>query len=155
MPFTVIPFAAYVLASQCTRPWSADFADLDTTISHPRSPNLNPTRRHHSRVMRSDDPPRDPRNTAHKHHPAPALALHSRQTQLGEQVRGAAVDAPCALEDVHGDLVGGLDARQAVGRAGVVDEDRGGSEDRNNVFVEFADLRCTSTTLPKTLRLSL
>jgi hypothetical protein len=97
--------------------------------------------------MRSDDPARDPRNTAHKHHPAPALALHSRQTQLGEQVRGAAVDAPCALEDVHGDLVGGLDARQAVGRAGVVDEDRGRSEDRDNVFVEFADLRCTLTAL--------
>jgi hypothetical protein len=97
--------------------------------------------------MRSDDPARDPRNTAHKHHPAPALALHGRQTQLGEQVRGATVDAPCALEDVHGDLVGGLDARQAVGRAGVVDEDCGGSEDRDNVFVEFADLCCTLTAL--------
>jgi hypothetical protein len=97
--------------------------------------------------MRPDDPARDPRNTAHKHHPAPALALHSRQTQLCEQVRGAAVDAPCALEDIHGDLVGGLDARQAVGRAGVVDEDCGGSEDRNNVFVEFADLRCVVKSL--------
>jgi hypothetical protein len=40
MPFTVIPFAAYVLASQCTRPWSADFADLDTT--HQPSPLSEP-----------------------------------------------------------------------------------------------------------------
>ena len=28
MALTVMPFVAYVLASQCTRPWSADLADL-------------------------------------------------------------------------------------------------------------------------------
>lgn len=64
----------------------------------------------HLRVVRPDDSPRDARHTAYENHPAPALALHGRQTQLSEEVRGAAVDAPCALENVHGDLVRGLDA---------------------------------------------
>jgi hypothetical protein len=83
----------------------------------------------HSRIMRSNNPARDPRDTAHKHHSTPSLLLHGRDAQLREQVRGAAVDAPRLLEVLDGNVGNGLHAAATAHGAGVVDQD-GGCADR-------------------------
>jgi hypothetical protein len=138
MPLTVMPFFAYVLASQWTKPWRADFAELFANVSTFNSPD--PTFKKYSRVMRSNYPTCDSCNTAHKHDASPTLFLHIRNTQLCQEVRRSAVDAPRILKNLSRDILHGLNARVPTRRARVVDEDGWRTKIFRNDCVELADL---------------
>jgi hypothetical protein len=73
--------------------------------------------------MRPNDSSSDSCYTAHKHDSTPPVLLHCGDTQLCEEIRGAAVDAPCFLKRLDRDVRCGLYASLAACGSGVVDED--------------------------------
>jgi hypothetical protein len=90
--------------------------------------------------MRTNDPSRNSRNTAHKHHSSPTFLLHVGDAQLRQEICRSAVDTPCFLKILNRDLIDGLDARVTTCRARVIDEDGGLAECRHDLGVELADL---------------
>ena len=89
--------------------------------------------------MRPHHTPRKRRDAGAKDHPTPARFLHGRHTQLGEQIRGAAIGAPGVFEDLDRDVGDVIDGMGASGQAGIVEEDGGRAHFPDDVAMEVSD----------------
>jgi len=98
-------------------------------------------------IMRSHDSACDACNTRYKDDATPAFALHCGHAQLRKQVCRATVYAPSILKSGNGNVVDGGNVGKRRCGAVVVDQDIGRTQQRDDVFVEFAHLGAVTCLL--------